>query len=299
MPEYTHVPVLAKPVLQQLAPTPGSVVLDGTTGLGGHSHMLGEAVGPNGRLICFDRDQEALRLAAVRLADLPCRVDFVNAQYEFMESELDHLGVDRVDAMLFDIGVSSLQFDKPERGFSLRANGPLDMRMDQSAPLTAADIINTWTQEQLADLFYRLGEERHSRRLAKRITEERTKSPIETTEVLARLAEECLGRRERIHPATRMFQALRIAVNDELGTLSRGLAAGGRRLAPGGRLAVITFHSLEDRIVKRTFAHWAQAGLVRLLTPKAVCPADEELDANHRARSAKLRVVQRMDTGVN
>lgn len=291
---YGHIPVMPEEVLALLLPAPGDIAVDGTVGLGGHSRMIGEILGPNGRLACFDRDAEALQQARQTLTGLACHVDFVNRQYEFLDPELDALGIGKVNRILMDLGVSSLQLDKPERGFSFRNDGPLDMRMNQNNGPTAADIVNSWPEEKLADLFWTLGEEKFSRRLAKSIGETRAKRPIQTTGELSRLAEESVPFRGRIHPATKMFQALRMEVNDELGTLSRGLAAAGRRLAPGGRLAVITFHSLEDRLVKRTFLRWAGSGAVTLVTRHARAPGREEEKSNRRARSAKLRVVEKI-----
>ncbi len=291
---YMHLPVMPDEVMELLCPEPGDIAVDGTVGLGGHARLMGEAVGPDGHLICFDRDPEALARARQRLEDVPCETDFINSPYEAMDHEVPGLGIQSVDRILLDLGVSSLQLDKPERGFSFMRDGPLDMRMNQGDGPTAADIVNSWPESQLRDLFSRLGEERFSGRIAKRIVEERSLRPIETTTALAELAEAAVPFRGKIHPATRIFQALRMEVNDELGTLARGLAAAGRLLSPGGRLAVLTFHSLEDRLVKRTFLRWRDLGLARLVTAKAVSCGRDEAAANRRARSAKLRVVERL-----
>lgn len=293
-PVYTHLPVMPDRIVELLAIKPGCTVVDGTVGLGGHSRLLGMDAGETGRLVCFDKDPEALRKARENLADLPCRVDFVNAPYEYMDTELTRLGINgEVDGILLDLGVSSLQLDKPERGFSFRRDGPLDMRMNQNIGLTARDIVNKWPEERLALIFRELGEERFSRRLAKSIVDKRAVRPIETTAELSKLVEETVPYRGKIHPATRIFQALRMQVNDELGTLSRGLAAAGRMLKPGGRLAVLTFHSLEDRMVKRTFLRWSELGAARLAIAKAESCDREEASRNRRARSAKLRVVEK------
>jgi 16S rRNA (cytosine1402-N4)-methyltransferase len=195
---------------------------------------------------------------------------------------------------LFDLGVSSLQLDKAERGFSFMRDGPLDMRMDQSRGNTAADIVNRLPVEELADIFSRFGEERFSLRIAKRIVEKRGVMPITTTGELSLIVASAVPGRGRVHPATRVFQALRMAVNDELGTLSRGLAGAGRALLPGGRLAVLTFHSLEDRLVKRMFGRWRELGVARLVNAKALSCGREEARSNRRARSAKLRVAERI-----
>lgn len=296
--QYGHLPVMPDEVMALLDPRPGDTAVDGTVGLGGHARMTGERIGAAGRLICFDRDPEALARARANLADLECRRDFVNQPFERMGEELDRLGVTAVDRILLDLGVSSLQLDKPERGFSFMRDGPLDMRMNPRATVSARDIVNTWPAERLLHIFQTLGEERFSRRLAKSIVEARVLKPIETTGELSALAARTVPSRGRIHPATRIFQALRMEVNDELGTLSRGLAAAGRRLAPGGRLAVLTFHSLEDRLVKRVFLRWRDLGAVRLVNAKAVACGRDEAKGNRRARSAKLRVVEKPGKGL-
>lgn len=291
--KYTHLPVMPAEVLELLAPAPGETAVDGTVGLGGHSRMIGERLGEKGTLVCFDRDPEALCRAEANLSTVPCRRFFVNKPYECMAAELDRLGVASVDRILLDLGVSSLQLDKPERGFSFMRDGPLDMRMHQGVGVSARDIVNTWSEERLRHIFQTLGEERFSRRLAKSIVEARAKKPIETTGELSSLAAAVVPVRGKTHPATKIFQALRLETNDELGTLSRGLAVAGRLLSPGGRLAVLTFHSLEDRLVKRTFARWRDLGVARPVTAKAVACGRPEAVANRRARSAKLRVIEK------
>lgn len=293
-PVYNHLPVMPERIMELLAIRPGCIVVDGTVGLGGHSHLLGMATGAGGRLICFDKDTEALRRARENLSDIPCRVDFIHSPYEYMDAELARLGVHGVDDILLDLGVSSLQLDKPERGFSFMRDGPLDMRMNQKTGLSARDIVNKWPEQRLALIFRELGEERFSRRLAKSIVESRAMRPIETTGELSKLVEETVPYRGKIHPATRVFQALRMQVNDELGTLSRGLAAAGRILMPGGRLAVLTFHSLEDRLVKRTFVRWRELAAAKPVIPKAESCDHEESQRNRRARSAKLRVMEKL-----
>ncbi len=291
---YTHIPVMPGASLRLLDPRPGDVVVDGTVGLGGHSRLFGQAIGAGGRLVCFDRDPEALAAAEKNLDDLPCRRDYVNRPYEHMVPAAAELGLDGVDRVFLDLGVSSLQLDKPERGFSFMRDGPLDMRMNQAAGVTAADIVNSWPEERLRELFTRLGEERFSGRLAKRIAEARALRPIDTTGALSALAAEASPFRGKTHPATRIFQALRMEVNDELGTLSRGLAAAGKLLRPGGRLAVLTFHSLEDRVVKKTFLRWRELGAAELVNARAVACGRDEAAANRRARSAKLRAVVKL-----
>lgn len=293
MPDYIHTPVMPDKVLRRLDPRPGDIVVDGTTGFAGHASLLARAIGATGRLVCFDRDPEALERARIVLGGASCAVDFVNLPYECMTRELRKLGIPRVNRILLDLGVSSLQLDKPERGFSFLRDGPLDMRMNQTEGKTAADIVNAWPEDKLKLLFRTLGEERHAGRFARTIAEQREKQSITTTGELASLIERAAPPRGKTHPATRVFQALRMRVNDELGTLSRGLAAAGKALAPGGRLAVLTFHSLEDRLVKKTFVRWEELGLATPVTRKAIaCGRDEALE-NRRARSAKLRVAEK------
>lgn len=289
---FVHIPVMPREVLAALALCAGDVAVDGTTGLGGHSRLMGEAVGAAGRLVCFDRDPEALALAEKALHDLPCTKTFINRPFEFMAAELAKSDT-RANRVLLDLGVSSMQLDNPERGFSFMRDGPLDMRMHQGAGQSAADLVNTLEAEALADIFQKYGEERFSRRIAKRIVEAREVRPINTTGELSRVVASAVPGRGKIHPATRVFQALRMAVNDELGTLSRGLAAAGKVLAPGGRLAVLTFHSLEDRLVKKTFLRWRDLGMAELVTAKPIVCGPEEAKTNRRARSAKLRAVER------
>ena len=289
-----HLPVMPDEVMAALAPRSGETAVDGTVGLGGHALRLGLVLGGAGRLICFDRDRQALELVGQRLAALPCRAYFLNLPFESMDRELKRLGCPRADRIMLDLGVSSLQLDSPGRGFSFMRDGPLDMRMDADGGISARDVVNSWPEKELERLFMALGEEPRSRRLAKSIVERRAVRPIETTGELAELAVSAASGRGGIHPATKMFQAIRMRVNDELGALSRGLAAAGRSLSPGGRLAVLTFHSLEDRLVKRTFLRWRETGLAKLVVSGVVRPGRKELGDNPRARSAKLRAVERL-----
>jgi 16S rRNA (cytosine1402-N4)-methyltransferase len=288
-----HLPVMTVEVMESLSPGNGDVAVDGTAGLGGHARLIGQALGSTGRLVCLDRDPQAMELAKAGLTDLPCQVDYVNQTFEFMDRELARLELPGADCVLLDLGVSSLQLDSPERGFSFLQNGPLDMRMDRNTGGSARDIVNNWPEDRLAWLFAEFGEERFSRRLARYIAERRAIRPIETTAELSELAVRAVPRKGRKHPATRMFQAIRIRVNDELGCLSRGLASAGRALVPGGRLAVLSYHSLEDRLIKRTFIRWRNMGLVTWAADGVAVPSREEIEANPRARSAKLRIVER------
>ncbi len=289
-----HQPVLLREVLSLLAPRPGDVVVDATLGGGGHAEALLDAIAPGGLLLGVDRDPAALRAASDRLARFGSRFRAAEGDYADLERHLRDAGLGTPHSILADCGLSSLQLDDPARGFSLLHDGPLDMRFSLQTPVRAADIVNGEPEEALADLFYELGEERASRRIARRIVARRRERPFETTGDLADVVSRAAGgRRGRIHPATRVFQAIRIAVNGELESLDRLLDGAPRLLAPGGRLAVIAFHSLEDRRVKRSFRAGEAQGVWRPVTKKPVTPAREEALGNPRSRSAKLRVVER------
>ncbi|HVB37386.1 MAG TPA: 16S rRNA (cytosine(1402)-N(4))-methyltransferase RsmH [Vicinamibacterales bacterium] len=295
--EPFHEPVLTAEVLDYLAPGRGGVFVDCTVGLGGHARALLQAGAS--RLIGCDRDSDALAVAADRLAPWRDRVELVHADYRDLEAVLDARGVDAVDGVLADLGVSSLQFEGAGRGFSFQRDEPLDMRMDRSGGDTVADRLRDVEESELADVIFQYGEERFSRRIARAIVDARRRAPIDTTGELAAIVRRAVPRRgfTRIDPATRTFQALRIWVNGELDGLDRFLEAAARRLRTGARLAVISFHSLEDRIVKHTFRALERHGTagVRVLTKKPVTPGDEEVAANPRARSAKLRAIERPD----
>jgi 16S rRNA (cytosine1402-N4)-methyltransferase len=286
--EAVHVPVLVREVVTLLRPERGGVFVDCTLGLGGHARALLEAGAT--RVIGIDRDRSALETAAARMGALADRLEPVHADYRTLPALLDARGVERVRGVLADLGVSSMQLDAEGRGFSFRRDEPLDMRMDQTGGRTAADLVNQAGETELADAIYAFGEERHSRRVARAIVAAR---PITTTGQLASVVRRAVPTRgwQRIDPATRTFQALRIWVNGELDGLDRFVQDAADRLDPGGRLAVITFHSLEDRIVKHTMrALAAEApGAFRVLTKKPIVPADDEVAANPRSRSAKLR----------
>jgi 16S rRNA (cytosine1402-N4)-methyltransferase len=293
----THTPVLTAEVLQQLRPEQGGVFVDCTVGLGGHARAL-LAAGAS-RLIGLDRDPDALALAREALAPWSDRVELVHADYRSLDEVLDARHVSLVDGALADLGVSSMQFDAPGRGFSFQRDEPLDMRMDRTQPDTAADLVARATEEELADVIYHFGEERFSRRIARAIVDARRDAPIATTGRLASIVRRAIPRRRgfvRIDPATRTFQALRIWVNRELDGLGSFVERAARRLRAGGRLAVITFHSLEDRVVKHTLRALAQAGepVVRVLTKKPMVPGEDEVRRNPRARSAKLRAAEKV-----
>jgi 16S rRNA (cytosine1402-N4)-methyltransferase len=290
-----HVPVLLGEVLGALKPAAGDVVVDATVGAGGHGLRIAEAVGASGRLIGLDRDPAMLALAQRRLEGHP--VTLVHDSFDTLREVLDSLGLDKVDGVLADLGVCSDQLDADYRGFSFSQEGPLDMRLDPTRGETAGALLRRMNERDLADLFWQYGEERFSRRIARRIVEDRRRAPIETTTELAELVRRCVKRprvagrkKPPIDPATRVFQALRIAVNDELGALDRLLAALSDCVRPGGRVALISFHSLEDRRVKqalRNRAVWEE------WTRKPVQAGDEEQCNNPRARSAKLRAATR------
>jgi 16S rRNA (cytosine1402-N4)-methyltransferase len=290
-----HVPVMSVEVLQYLLPERGGVFVDCTVGLGGHTQALLEAGAS--RVIGLDRDADALVRARATLAPWGARAELVHADYREFGAVLDARGIDAIDGAVADLGVSSLQFDAPGRGFSFQRDEPLDMRMDQSRGETAADLIARATEEELADAIYQYGEERFSRRIARALVESRRHARIETTGALAAVVRRSIPRRGpmRIDPATRTFQALRIWVNGELEGLDRFLDAVVRRLRAGARLAVLSFHSLEDRIVKHTLRVLDRRdAVVRVLTKRPLVPSDGEVQRNPRARSAKLRAAERV-----
>jgi 16S rRNA (cytosine1402-N4)-methyltransferase len=307
---YSHLPVLPEEVVHWLDPQPGGVFLDGTLGGAGHARLILDRA-PDSRLIGIDRDPAALANAAKILAPYGDRVSLHHAEFDQAAALLTQLGVAGLDGMLLDLGVSSHQLDTPARGFSFRHEAPLDMRMNPQAGMTAAEVVNQLEEAPLRQLFFDLGEERYSRRIAARIVAQRQQQPIATTIQLADLVRDAVPggyRPDRIHPATRVFQALRIYVNDELGQVRRGVDAAIDLLKPGGRLVVISFHSLEDRIVKQLFRARAQGCIcpprlpvcqcrhqpdVELLTRKGIKASAGEIEMNQRSRSAILRVVKR------
>jgi 16S rRNA (cytosine1402-N4)-methyltransferase len=291
-----HVPVLTADVLSHLRPERGGLFVDCTVGLGGHSRALLESGAT--RVIGLDRDRDALSAARIALAPWADRIELVHADYRALDEVLDARGVSLVDGALADLGVSSMQFDAPGRGFSFQRDEPLDMRMDRSAGDTAAQLIARVGEHELADTIYAYGEERFSRRIARAIVAARQDAPVDTTLRLATIVRRAIPSRgyQRIDPATRTFQAIRIWVNRELEGLDRFLEATARRLRVGARLVVVTFHSLEDRIVKHTFRALDRGrdAMLRVLTKKPVVPGDEEIRLNPRARSAKLRAAEKL-----
>ncbi|KPK00211.1 MAG: ribosomal RNA small subunit methyltransferase H [Desulfobacterales bacterium SG8_35] len=285
----THTPVLLEEVIRFLAPVDGGIYVDGTLGLGGHAEKILQSCSPAGRVIGFEWDAHALELARKRLAPFGERFSALHRNYSEIMAGLTEIGIHKVDGLLLDLGVSSLQFDSGERGFSYQADGPLDMRMDKRKHLTAEEIINDFSKEDLADIFYYYGEERQARRIAAHIVAERDRDRITTTSHLARIIAGAVPRKfqpKKIHAATKVFQALRIAVNKELDNLTALLDTITEILKPGGRVCIIAFHSLEDRLVKWKFKENPE---LQVLTKKPVIPGADEIRMNPRARSAKLR----------
>ncbi len=309
--DFAHYSVLLAETIEELHVKPEGIYVDGTLGRAGHSREIAGRL-TTGRLIGIDRDKAALDAAPARLAGHMDKVTLVRGSFGQLPAILSSLGVEGADGMLFDLGVSSPQLDDGSRGFSYLQDAPLDMRMDQSAPLTARDVVNGWDQEELKRILWQYGEERYSGLIAAAIVRERERAPIETTGQLAQLIRDAMpakAKREKQHPAKRSFQAIRIAVNDELGELERLLDSALDALKPGGRLAVISFHSLEDRLVKTAYAGWAKGCTcppdfpvcvcgrkprAKLVGRKPITAGERELAENPRARSAKLRVAEKL-----
>jgi 16S rRNA (cytosine1402-N4)-methyltransferase len=304
-----HVPVLWREALDLLAPRPGGAYVDCTLGGGGHAAGILERSGPDGRLLGLDADPSALVEAGRRLSPFAGRCTLAHANFGDLEKTARWNGFDEVEGVLFDLGVSSFELDRPERGFSFRGEAPLDMRLDPTRGETAADLVNRLPEAEIAQLLFDYGEESRGRSIARAICAARQRSPVLLTTDLAAIVERAVGRSGRIHPATRTFQALRIAVNHELDTLAAALPQAFDLLVPGGRIVVISFHSLEDRIVKHFFAERARGCIcppvvpvcvcghkptVALLTKKAIVPGEEEIARNPRSRSAKLRGARRL-----
>jgi 16S rRNA (cytosine1402-N4)-methyltransferase len=293
-----HIPVLVETLAEQINLPPDGVMVDTTIGQGGHSFLFGQTLGPEGVIVGLDVDNESIRRAHFKLKDLACKVVLVHANFSQITQQVHKHGIEKVDFILADLGVCSAQLTDAERGLSFQANMPLDMRMDKRLARTAADIVNNADAKSLAALIYEYGQDRASRRIARFIVQERRRGPITTTGQLATIVCKALGqpgqkRKSKIHPATRTFQALRIAVNNELENLERLLASAPELLKRNGRIAVISFHSLEDRLVKTNFRENEKAGIYRIVTKKPIRPSPKEVADNRRARSAKLRIAQR------
>jgi 16S rRNA (cytosine1402-N4)-methyltransferase len=292
-----HIPVLAEVLVEQITLPQDAVVVDATIGQGGHSLLFGKRLGPKGAIIGLDVDTNAIRRAQSVLEGLPCRVILVNSNFSEIADVVRGQGIEKVDLILADLGVCSAQLEDDRMGLSFQRNMPLDMRLDKRLKTTAADIINRADEKTLADLIYKFGEERASRRIARFIVERRHREPITTTGQLAAIVSSALtkgGQWSKIHPATRTFQALRIAVNDELENLTTLLRSAPALLGQNGYIAVISFHSLEDRIVKTDFKSNEGNGIYRIVTKKPISPLRSEILNNRRARSAKLRIAQKV-----
>jgi len=276
----------------------GGVAVDGTLGLGGHAVLMAQALGPHGHLIAIDRDGAALRVAQKRLVSLDLKIDLLQGNFSSLDTILGGLKVSAVDGILLDLGISSFQLDDPARGFAFRSDGPLDMRMDAASQgISAEDLVNTFKEAELERIIWEFGEERFARRIAEAIVMQRAQARITTTQKLADIILRALPKgytRGRIHPATRTFQAIRIVVNGELGALAQGLEVCFRALKSGGRLCVISFHSLEDRLVKNKFKFWAQEQEGLMLTKRPLVAGETECAANPRSRSAKMRGIERI-----
>ncbi|MFC5541344.1 16S rRNA (cytosine(1402)-N(4))-methyltransferase RsmH [Ureibacillus suwonensis] len=309
---FNHTTVLLKETVDGLNVKPDGIYVDCTLGGAGHSEYLVQQLSDAGRLICFDQDLNAIEHAKKRLEQYNDKITYVHSNFRYLKQQLDLLNIQKVDGILYDLGVSSPQLDTPERGFSYQHDAPLDMRMDQTQELTAYHIVNEWPYEELVRIFFRYGEEHFSKQIARKIESARKKGPIETTGQLAELIKEAIPasrRRTGGHPAKRVFQAIRIAVNDELGAIEDSLTDAIDLLHVGGRISVITFHSLEDRIVKTIFKEASSLpelppGLpiipdefqpvLKIITKKPIVPSKEEIMANNRARSAKLRISEKI-----
>ena len=310
--EAVHVPVLPRETVEYLSVRPGGTYADLTLGLGGHAAAVLGLLGPDGRLIAFDKDADAIEAARKKLAGFGGRIEIIKADFREAAARLKEAGYQTLDGFIMDLGVSTLQLKTPGRGFGFAADAPLDMRMDRSRGKTAAELVNALSEKELAGIIRRYGEERWAPVIARRIAETRKARPIETTLALAEEVKRAIPRKfwpPRMHPATRTFQALRIAVNDELGALEEGLGSLLDMLKPGGRVVVLSYHSLEDRIVKDTFRDRARGcecppgfpkcvcgkrPALKILTRRPVAPSDEEVADNPSARSAKLRAAERI-----
>lgn len=314
MTEFKHTTVLLEETVNGLDIKEDGIYVDCTLGGGGHSRLILSKLGENGHLYSFDQDQTAIDYNQKNLAEYVAKgqVTFVKSNFRNLKNELNHLGIDGVDGVLYDLGVSSPQFDDAERGFSYRFDAPLDMRMDQTQKLNAREVVNEWSYNDLVRIFFRYGEEKYSKQVARKIESTREEKPIETTGELADLIKSAIpaaARRTGGHPAKKIFQAIRIAVNDELGALEESLEQALQILNPAGRISVITFQSLEDRLVKRMFKEQTEIGDLpaglpiipddmkpkyKLINRKPIIPSEDELEENRRSHSAKLRIIEKL-----
>jgi len=295
--ELVHKPVMKKEILKYLNPKPGDTIIDCTVGVGGHSEEILEMIQPGGRLIGIDRDSESLGLTEQRLKKIKGSYELVWDDFRNLDKIISNLGIKEADGIFFDLGVSSYQLGNPERGFSIKLNGPLDMRMDRKSFISAYDLVNSLSEKEISSILRTFGQEHWNNRIANMLVRERNKIPISTTKQLTSIVLQAMPykhRRSRIHPATRTFQAFRIAVNRELEALEITLEKSVDFLKSKGRLCVISFHSLEDRIVKHKFRYFAKEGILKILTKKPLVPQEEDIESNPRCRSAKLRVVEKL-----
>jgi len=309
---FDHTTVLLKETVDGLNIKPDGIYVDCTLGGAGHSELILSKLSDEGKLYAFDQDETAIMHAKKKLENYGDRITIIKSNFEFLQDELNNIGIQKVDGVLYDLGVSSPQLDTPERGFSYHNDAPLDMRMDTSSSFSAYDVVNHWSYSDLVKIFFKYGEEKFSKQIARKIEAARESSPIKTTGELVELIKDAIpapARRKGGHPAKRVFQAIRIAVNDELGVFERSLQQAIDLLNPGGRISVITFHSLEDRICKAAFKKAGETpnlppGLpvipdeykpeIKIITRKPIIPSEEELESNNRARSAKLRIAEKL-----
>ena len=297
MEKKLHTSVMLREALEYLNLSSGKIIIDATTGTGGHSLQIAERIAKKGRLICIDRDQESLVVAQERLSQFKDACEFVYGNFIDMENMLKKLNIKKVDGILFDLGASSVQLDDPQRGFSFQAEGPLDMRLDRNSYISAYDLVNNLTQEEISALLWSFGQERWHNRIARLLVQEREKNPIATTSQLSNIVVKAIPYRYkhgRVHAATRTFQAVRIAVNRELEALETVIKKAIQLLNTGARICVISFHSLEDRIVKLSFRQAALNGEIKIITPKPLTPKESEIKENPSSRSAKLRVAEKI-----
>ena len=292
-----HIPVLSKEVLESLKLKPGAVIVDCTFGLGGHAKLIAQEVAPSGRIIGIDRDEESLSLSREQLSAFGCGVDLFHNDFRNIRKILEKLSIPGVDGFLFDLGLSSFQLDNPARGFSFNSDGPLDMRLDQESQISAYDLVNSLSERELSSIIKNFGQERWHNRIAHSLVTQRSKHPIESTQELKEIILRSIPlsyHRQKIHPATRTFQAIRIAVNRELEALAATLSEVMDYLKIGGRVCVISFHSLEDKIVKEKFRSFAKEKRIQMITKKPLRPTQEEIVVNSRCRSARLRVAEKI-----
>jgi 16S rRNA (cytosine1402-N4)-methyltransferase len=300
MEQEIHKPVMLMEVLEYLNPKPGQTIVDATLGMGGHSTQILQGISPEGRLIGIDRDQESIRLAQERITGSgQSNAQFVYGNFSDIDTLLKDLNVDSVDGILFDLGVSSFQLQNAERGFSFQSEGPLDMRLDRNSYICAYDLINNLNEEEISSLLWSFGEERWHNRIAHHLVMERQRHPISSTLELSKIVVNAIPPRYRryhyrIHPATRTFQAVRIAVNRELEALENAITKSIGLLKKGGRICIISFHSLEDRVVKHTFRKYQADGTIKIITAKPLTPGSAEIQDNPRSRSAKFRVAEKV-----